>query len=258
MRCRRPDHRGRDRWRSGEVLMVAHMNAEALAATLASGEAHSGRAAGASCGRRARRRATCCASRGADRLRPGRGVADRRCRRAGVPHRRADRASTGGSMGDGWCRLGLMRCDALLGARRAAVARRRRRRARTGRDCAPTRAAQAAAHRERRSTRSRLQRIDAIAWSTARRHGRSRSCARAADRSARVDYGDAAARTASRRAPSRRARARCSFDASRRPHRVGGSRPMRSACGDRDGGSSKSALRIGDGRQRCSATLTLT
>ena len=48
--------------RDGRVLMVAYMDAEALAATIATGEVHSTPARATGCGARARRAATCCAS----------------------------------------------------------------------------------------------------------------------------------------------------------------------------------------------------
>ena len=76
--------------RSGALLMVAHMNAEALAATQATGEAHFFSRSrqrlwkkGETSGERAARR------RFAHRLRSGRAVGHRRSRRSRLPHRTA-------------------------------------------------------------------------------------------------------------------------------------------------------------------------
>ena len=74
-------------WRTGEVLTLAYMNAEALVRTQQTGETHFFSRSRRSCGTRARPRATPDGAGAALRLRRRRDPGPRRARRAGLPHR---------------------------------------------------------------------------------------------------------------------------------------------------------------------------
>ncbi|MEG8017421.1 phosphoribosyl-AMP cyclohydrolase [Sphingomonas sp. LR55] len=75
---------------SGDVLMVAHMNAEALAETQATGEAHFWSRSREKLWKKGETSGNVLrVAELQNRLRSGRGVGDRRCGGAGVPYRRA-------------------------------------------------------------------------------------------------------------------------------------------------------------------------